>query len=167
MSFTDQHEVGSSVNPEVVISRVFNAPRELVFAAWTDPEHVARWWAPGGVTMASQEMTVKPGGIWRFVMHDSDGTSTVAKVVYHEVDPPERLVFVQTGGDGLPVQRHITITLAEQGGGTILTMRVRFPVRMLATSAAERARVEKETESITDTRQSLARLADHLAAITV
>ena len=54
---------------EIVITRLINAPRELVFDAWTDPEQVGQWWGPSGFTNTTHKMEVKPGGVWRFVMH--------------------------------------------------------------------------------------------------
>ena len=76
---------------EIVAARVFDAPRELVFDAWTDPEHVAQWWGPNGFTNTIHEMDVRPGGVWRFVMHGPDGVDYNNKIVYIEVVKPERL----------------------------------------------------------------------------
>ena len=58
---------------EIVISRVFDAPRTLVFKAWTDPQHLAHWWGPNSFSLTTHEMEFKPGGVWRFVMHGPDG----------------------------------------------------------------------------------------------
>jgi uncharacterized protein YndB with AHSA1/START domain len=63
----------SSVDREIITSRVYDAPRELVFKAWTDPKHIARWWGPNGFTTTIHEMDVRPGGAWRFIMHGPDG----------------------------------------------------------------------------------------------
>jgi len=58
---------------EITLSRLFDAPREVVFDAWTDPRQIAAWWGPDGFTNTIQEMDVRPGGVWRFVMHGPDG----------------------------------------------------------------------------------------------
>ncbi|HEU0053538.1 MAG TPA: SRPBCC domain-containing protein, partial [Longimicrobium sp.] len=83
---------------EVVQSRVFDAPRELVFDAWTDPAAVAEWFGPDGFTITTYEMDVRPGGVWRFTMHGPDGTDFPNRVDYHEVVRPERLVYDQGQG---------------------------------------------------------------------
>lgn len=145
---------------EIVISRVFDAPRALVFKAWTDPHHVAQWWGPNGFTNTVYEMDVRPGGVWRYVMHGPDGVDYKNKVVFAEVVEPERLVYTHgddDGGESEPF--HVTVTFAEQDGKTTLTMRSRFA------SVAERDRVVKEFGAIEGANQMLGRLADHLATM--
>ena len=83
---------------EIVLSRLIDAPQELVFDAWTDPEQVGQWWGPSGFTTTTHKMEVKPGGVWRFVMHGPDGRDYQNKITYLEVVPPERLVY-RHGGD--------------------------------------------------------------------
>src|SRR2546430_11151240 len=77
---------------EILLTRVFDAPRELVFKVWTDPEHVGRWWGPRGFTNTIHEMDVRPGGVWRFTMHGPDGVDYLNRIVFIEVARPERLV---------------------------------------------------------------------------
>src|SRR5258705_101160 len=94
---------------EMLITRLFDAPRELVFGAWTDPERIANWWGPTGFTTTTSAMDVRPGGVWRFVMHGPDGRDYQNKIVYMEVVPPERLVYRHAGDDGTePVNFHVT-----------------------------------------------------------
>lgn len=83
----------STADREIGTTRIFNAPRELVGKAWADPKHVALWWGPNGFTNTISEMSVKPGGTWRFVMHGPDGTDDPNKIVFLEVVKPERLVY--------------------------------------------------------------------------
>ena len=78
---------------EFVITRVFDAPRSLVFKMWTDPKHMAHWWGPKGFTNPVCEMDVRPGGAWRIVMRGPDGGEHPAKGVYREVVAPGRLVM--------------------------------------------------------------------------
>ena len=73
---------------EIVATRTFDAPRDLVFKMWTDPKHIAQWWGPKGFTTTIYEMDVKPGGVWRFVMHGPVGVDYQNKVVYLEIVKP-------------------------------------------------------------------------------
>ena len=142
---------------EIVATRVFDAPRELVFEAWTDPERVGKWWGPNDFTTTTDVMDVKPGGIWLFIMHGPDGRDYKNKIVYIEVVKPERLVYKHSGDeDTEPVNFHVTVTFAERGGKSELTMRMVFEW------AAELDRVEKEYGAIEGLNQTLARLGDYL-----
>ena len=75
------------------MTRVFDAPRELVFRMWTDPNHVAWWWGPRNFALTVHEMDVRPGGRWRYTMHAPDGTDYPGVVVYTAVDPPTHLAY--------------------------------------------------------------------------
>jgi uncharacterized protein YndB with AHSA1/START domain len=146
---------------EIVISRVFDAPRELVWEAWTNPEHVARWWGPNGFTTTIEKMDVRPGGVWQHVMHGPNGTDYPNKSVFTEVVKPERIVYEHGGSrKGDPcVQFTATWTFEEpKAGQTRLTIRMVFP------SAEARDIVVKEYGAIEGGKQTLARLAEHLAA---
>ena len=124
---------------EIVATRVFDAPRELVFRMWTDPKHIAHWWGPNGFTNTIHEMDVRPGGVWRFVMHGPDGVDYKNKIVYLEIVKPERLVYRHAGEEGTEdVRFHTTVTFLEEGGKTKLTLRMVFE------SAAGRDRVVKK-----------------------
>src|SRR5262245_64936028 len=83
----------STADRELIFTRIFDAPRELVFAAWTDPQHLAQWWGPQGFTTTIHEMDVRPGGVWRLTMHGPDGRDYRNRIVTLEVLKPERLVF--------------------------------------------------------------------------
>lgn len=78
---------------EITSSRVFNAPRELAWRAWTEPEHLSRWWGPKGFTNTFHEFEPKPGGTWRFTMHGPDGADYHNQSVFIELAKPERIVF--------------------------------------------------------------------------
>ena len=108
---------------EIVTTRVFDAPRELVFKAWTDPDHLAKWWGPKGFTNTFQEFDMRPGGVWRFIMHGPDGVDYKNKSVFVEVVKPERIVIEHVSGPRF----RLTITLAPEAGRTRLTWRQRFP----------------------------------------
>ena len=143
---------------EIVISRLINAPQELVFDAWTDPEQVGQWWGPSGFTTTTHKMEVKPGGVWRFVMHGPDGRDYQNKITYLEIVPPERLVYRHGGDEDLePVSFQTTVTFVAEGNKTRVTMRSVFP------TAEYRDRVVKEHGAIEGGEQHLARLDEHLA----
>jgi uncharacterized protein YndB with AHSA1/START domain len=84
--------VTTPTDREIHVERVFDAPRDRVFAVYTDPELISEWWGPRGTTTSVDEMDVRPGGRWRFVIRNSDGSETGFRGVYREVAPPERLV---------------------------------------------------------------------------
>jgi uncharacterized protein YndB with AHSA1/START domain len=104
---------------EIAMTRVFDAPRELVWEAVTRPEHFARWWGPRRYTSEIHEMDVRPGGRWRVDQHGEGGIVHPFHGEYLEVDPPSRLVLTQGYRDFPPLL--VTITLEEADGGTRLT----------------------------------------------
>lgn len=145
---------------EIVTTRVFDAPRELVFSAWTDPRHVSHWWGPRGFSTTTSEMSVRPGGVWRFVMHGPDGTDYQNKIVYVEVARPERLVYEHVGeGDHNDVSFRTTVTFSEQHGKTTVTMRAVFPTAEARNHAAERY------GAVEGAREHLERLGEYAATM--
>jgi uncharacterized protein YndB with AHSA1/START domain len=111
---------------ELTLTRVLDAPRDLVWQAWTDPTHLARWWGPRGFTTRVHTWDVRPGGAIALDMVAPDGTAYPMGGTFHEVSVPARLVFTGTAvedGDGNPqLEVLTTVTLAEQGGKTALTV---------------------------------------------
>jgi uncharacterized protein YndB with AHSA1/START domain len=108
---------------EILLTRVFDAPRTLVFEAMTKPEHVMRWWGPRNTTLAVCEIDFRPGGAWRYVVQLPNGARAVFKGVYHEIVPPERLVATECYDEpsvGSP-EWLSTVTLTERDGQTTLT----------------------------------------------
>ena len=149
----------STADREIVLTRVFDAPRGMVWEAWTDPKQVVLWWGPTGFTTTIEVMDVRVGGLWRQVMHGPDGTDYPNDSVFTEVVPYERLVHRLTGGKkGEPVMQIEKITtFEEEAGGTRVTM------RMVFVSAEVRDRNIREYRSIEGGKQTLERLAEHLA----
>ncbi len=153
-------EVQESVaEREIVISRLFDAPREMVWAAWTDPKQVALWWGPNGFSTTIEQMDVRPGGVWKQVLHGPDGTDYPNESMFLEVVQYERLVYTMSGGrkGGPVVQMEKTATFEEEAGGTRVTMRVIFP------SAGARDQNVRDYGSIEGGKQTLQRLADYLS----
>src|SRR5687767_4190789 len=103
---------------EIILTRNFDAPRELVFKAFIDPKLVERWWGPRGLTTTVDQMDVKKGGIWRYVQRDENGNEYGFNGVYHHIAAPEQLVFTFEF-EGMP--GHVlleTVTFEEHGGKT-------------------------------------------------
>lgn len=110
---------------ELVITRAFDAPRPLVFEAWTDPARLARWWGPRGFRVPSCQMDVREGGAFRICMRSPDGTDHLLRGIYREVVPPERLAFTWAWEDAEGRPKHETMVrldFTEQAGRTRLRM---------------------------------------------
>lgn len=113
---------------ELLITRVFDAPRELLFKVWTDPRHVASWWGPHGFTtpLDTIAMDVRQGGTWRIRMLAPDGSAYSMHGVYREIVAPERLVMTYAGAPAPGEPEHetlVTVTFAELGSRTEMTFR--------------------------------------------
>jgi uncharacterized protein YndB with AHSA1/START domain len=138
---------------EITGSRIFNAPRELVFKMWTDPEHIVNWWGPTGFRNTIFEMDVRPGGKWRHIMHGPDGVDYKNESIYLEIVPQERLVYQHVSAPG-----HIsTVTFEDLGNKTKVSM------HMLFETAEIRDTTVKVFNAIEGLQQTLQRLADQLA----
>jgi uncharacterized protein YndB with AHSA1/START domain len=114
-----------SAERELVITRIFDAPRRVVFKMWTEPEHLVHWWGPRGFTTISGRMDVRPGGIWSRSMRAPDGSVIRKHGVYREIAAPERLVLTYVTDDaaGNPgPETLVTVTFADLGGKTRLTL---------------------------------------------
>jgi uncharacterized protein YndB with AHSA1/START domain len=143
----------------LVLTRIFDAPRELVWRAWTDPKHLAQWWGPQGFTNPVCEIDLRPGGRLRIVMRAPDGVEYPMIGVFREISPPARLVFTNIAVDqvGKPILDGLTTVLfVEQDGKTKLTLQTRAAV-LVDYAAAYLAGMEAGWT------QSLERLADRLA----
>lgn len=156
MTTADTASASPTADREMVLSREFDAPRELVFQAYTDPRHLPHWYGPDGFRLTIHEIDVRPGGRWRFIMHGPDGTDYPNRIVYREVVRPERLVFDH--GDDLdddPASFHVTIRFDDLGGRTRVTQTVVFRTVGQREGAVKFGAVELG-------HQTLARLAEHL-----
>jgi uncharacterized protein YndB with AHSA1/START domain len=151
-----------SADRELTITRVFNAPRELVFDAWTDPKHLVHWWGPDGFTTTVHEMDVRPGGTWRLVMHGPDGRDYRNRIVFLEVEKPARLVYKNEPEPGSePVSFQTTVTFAAEGNQTRLTLQMLFP------SAEAREHLIRTYRADEGGVQTLGRLAAYLPELAV
>ena len=117
-----------------VISRVLDAGRDVVWAAWTDPERLTHWWGPKGVTVVSCTVDLRPGGVFHYGLRAPDGSDTWGRFVYREIVAPERLVFVVSFSDAKggvtrhpwspswPLETLSTVTFQEHGAKTTVTV---------------------------------------------
>lgn len=144
--------------PVIELTRLVDAPRELVWDVFTDPKHLAEWWGPTGFTITTHSHAARAGAKWEFVMHGPDGTDYDNRVTYEEVVKPERLVY-QHGEPNGPIHFHVTITFTPEAGKTRVVMRSRFP------SLEERDHVVREFHAVEGGKQTLNRLEAHLAGI--
>ncbi len=153
-----RNNVDTASDPRAIVgTREYDAPRDLVFSAFTDPIHLAQWWGPNGFKTTTLSFDMRPGGVWRFVMHGPDGRDYQNRITYEEVVRPERIVYRHGGGDDVePVQFRQTITFEDLGGRTRIVWRGDFP------SASERDRLIKEYGAATGLAQTMARLADYV-----
>ena len=159
MTTTRNNPVETADAREIVITRIFDAPRELVWEAMTDPRQVVHWWGPRGFTTTIEVMDVRPGGEWRHVMRGPDGTEYPNRSVFKEVVKPERIVYGHSGerkgGPGVNFVSNWTFDVVE-AGKTKVTIRMVFP------TAPERDFVVKEFGAIEGGKQTLERLGEHL-----
>jgi uncharacterized protein YndB with AHSA1/START domain len=129
---------------EIVITRIFQAP-QLVWDAWTQPQHVVQWWGPRGFNTRVNELDLRPGGVWRYVMVGPDGAEYPVKGVFREVVPPQRFVttdefdeeFEHPAAGDLPKGIVLTATFDDLGGKTRVTLRI------VHATAEDRRRHEK------------------------
>jgi uncharacterized protein YndB with AHSA1/START domain len=129
---TTANEVGATTvttpsDCEIVLTRVIDAPRRLVFAAYTDPEHVPHWMlGPDGWSMPVCEIDLRAGGQWHFVWRRPNGEEMEMRGEYREIDPPERIVNTESWGGEWPETLN-TLILTEHDGQTTITQRVLYP----------------------------------------
>lgn len=147
---------------EVVITRVFDAPREMVWEAWTDAEQIVKWWGPHGFTLTIDAMDVRPGGVWKSTMYGPDGTEYLNDCVFTEVVRPERIAYTLIPGrkhDRVAQERdrvESSWIFEAQGKKTKVTL------RMLFQTSEARDRFAREYKVVEGGNETLDRLQEHL-----
>src|SRR6478735_1636831 len=147
-----------ALDREIVLGRVIDAPRSLVYAAWTDPDQIQQWFGPEGLAIETKEIDLKPGGVWRFDMVAPDGTRYTNRMVFLRMDAPA-FIEVEHGSDqdNDPGRFRMLVTFDEQSDGkTVLTLRQMHPSRERREWAIGFGAVEYGG-------QTLAKLAQHVA----
>jgi len=142
---------------EIVVTRLFNAPRELVFAAFTEREHVENWWIPSGSTV--HEYNGIPGGLWRYSMPGPDGVHYPYKIAFIEIERPTRLVYdYGVDAEGAPDPVRTSVTFEEENGRTRVTLELLFATAAARDEAAQYG-------AAAGAQQALGSLADYLATL--
>jgi len=140
-------KVTTPTDREIVMTRVLDAPRQLVFDAWSNPKHVPRWMlGPEGWTMPICEIDLRPGGEWHFVWRKSDGAEMGMRGVYREIKPPDRLVSTESWGGDWPETLN-TLVLTEQNGKTTITNTVLYPSKQARDAALKTGMTEGVAQS--------------------
>jgi uncharacterized protein YndB with AHSA1/START domain len=140
---------------ELTISRKLNAPVELVWEAWSNPEHIASWWGPEGFTTTISVMDLTPGGEWNLVMHGPDGTDYKNKSIFKEVIPFKKIVYEHISAPKFTA----TVDFEDQGDQTLINW------NMLFETAEEFIRVVKTFKADVGLRQNVEKLEVYLSGM--
>ncbi|HTP23817.1 MAG TPA: SRPBCC family protein [Solirubrobacteraceae bacterium] len=145
---------------EIVVSRAIDAPRELVFEAFTQVRHLSRWWGPDGFTTTTRSFEFRVGGVWDFVMHGPDGTDYEEWITWTEIVRPERIALVHGESRNDSNAFESVLTFEPAGEGTWIVMRAVFPTKELREEAVEKYHAIEGGE------QTLRNLAAYVAELT-
>src|SRR6187455_3354862 len=146
----------TTADREIVISRVIDAPRELVFEAFTEVRHLSQWWGPEGFSTTTRAFEFRVGGAWDFVMRGPDGTDFQEWITWTEISPPERIALRHGESRDDPNAFESILTFAPDDGGTRVELRTVFATQALRDQAVE------EFGAIAGGRQTLGNLAAYV-----
>src|SRR2546421_12013803 len=150
----------ATADHQIVISRVIDAPRELVFEAFTEVRHLSRWWGPDGFSTTTRSFEFRVGGAWDFVMHGPDGTDYQEWITWREIVPPERIALLHGESRDDPDAFESVLAFEPAGDETRIVMRTVFPTRELRDEAVEKYHAIEGGE------QTLRNLAAYVAELT-
>ncbi|HZD70434.1 MAG TPA: SRPBCC family protein [Actinomycetes bacterium] len=150
----------ATADREIVISRVIDAPRELVFEAFTQVRHLSQWWGPDGFTTTTRAFEFRAGGAWDFVMHAPDGTDYSEWITWSEIVPPERIALLHGESRDDPNAFESVLTFEPDGAATRIVMRTLFPTKELRDEAVEKY------HAIEGGQQTLSNLAAYVSGTT-
>jgi len=157
MSATAREEAAAPDDREIVVSRVIDAPRELVFEAFTEVRHLSRWWGPDGFTTSTRSFEFRVGGVWDFVMHGPDGTDYPEWITWTEIASPERIAMIHGESHDDPNAFESVLTFERDGVATRIELRTVFPTRELRDEAVEKY------HAVEGGRQTLGHLAGYVS----
>ena len=141
---------------QIVTTRVIDGPRELVFRAWTEPRHLARWFGPRGFTTSTRAFEFRPGGVWDFDLVGPDGTVYPNRIEWREIEPPARITFRQGGHENDPDAFESSVIFADRAGRTAITLRA------LLNSKAQRDYLAEHYRAVEGGRETLERLEEYV-----
>ena len=139
-------------------TRLLDAPRDLVWEVWTNPDHLKEWWGPDGFSLTTDSMRLEPGHCWNFVMHGM-GRDWDNKIEYTEVKKPNLLAYKHSGAENEDYNFTVTVTFEELDGKTLLTMKSVFK------SSAIFDELNKKVNAIEGGKQTLNRLENYLEIV--
>ncbi|SDU80005.1 SRPBCC family protein [Jiangella alkaliphila] len=148
--------MSATADREIVISRVIDAPRELVFEAFTEVRHLSRWWGPAGFSTTTQAFEFRVGGEWAFVMHGPDGTDYPEWISWTEIAPPERIALLHGESRDDPNAFESSLTFRPDGAATRIELRTLFRTKEQRDEAVEKY------HAIEGGRQTLSNLAAYV-----
>ena len=149
----------ATADREIVISRIIDAPRELVFEAFAEVRHLSQWWGPQGFTTTTRAFAFRVGGEWNFVMRGPDGTDYQEFISWTEITPPERIALLHGEYRGDPNAFESILTFTPDGAATRIEMRTVFPTRKLRDEAVDKY------HAIEGGQQTLGKLAAYVTGI--
>lgn len=144
---------------EIVITRTVDAPRELVFEAFSELRHLSRWWGPTGFTTSTNTFEFRVGGEWTFTMRGPDGTDYPEWITYTGITPPERIALLHGEYRGDPNAFESILTFTPDGAVTLLEMRTVFPTKEQRDEAVEKY------HAVEGGQQTLSKLADYVTGM--
>ena len=144
---------------EIVITRLIDAPRDLVFEVFTEVRHLAQWWGPDGFTTTTRSFDFRAGGTWDFVMHGPDGTDYQEWITWTEIVPPERITLRHGESRDDPDAFESILAFEPQGTAARIVMRTVFPTKESRDDAV------RKSHAIEGGRQTLNNLADYVAGL--
>ena len=156
---SDGEAAHPAADREIVLTRMIDAPRELVFEAFTQVRHLSRWWGPEGFTTTTRSFTFRVGAEWDFVMHGPDGTDYQEWITWREIVPPERIALLHGESRDDPNAFESVLTFEPAGGQTRIEMRTLFPTKELRDEAVEKYHAVEGGE------QTLRNLAAYVAVL--
>jgi uncharacterized protein YndB with AHSA1/START domain len=149
----------ATADREIVISRVIDAPRELVFEAFTEVAHLSQWWGPEGFTTTTRAFEFRAGGEWDFLMHGPDGTDYTEWITWTEIVPPERIALLHGESRDDPNAFDSVLTFEADGEATRIEMHTVFPTKEVRDEAVEKY------HAIEGGQQTLSNLAAYVAEL--
>ena len=145
---------------QLITTRVFQAPQELVFEAWTDPEHLAHWFGPDGFTITTEKFELKVDGEWKFMMHGPDGVDYPNLIRFKKIERPELLEYLQMSDEHSDDTFYVIVSFSEMDGKTKMVMDMSFKTK------EDLDYVIEEFGAMEGQEQTLGRLEAYLTSLT-
>lgn len=139
----------------LIHTRILDAPRDLVWEVWTNPEHIKEWWGPNGFSLTTKSMNVAPGEVWDFIMHGM-GRDWDNKIEYVEVKKPSLLSYKHSGAENEDYNFIVSVSFEELQGRTLLTMKSTFKSKAIIEE------LNRKVNAIEGGKQTLNRLENYL-----